>query len=81
MNNQQQTPIQTLPIHLLHSITSNPSIETDKMSVEGVKDRKGEDINEGDHVWTRYRGGVREGDVHTYSPFFQNHNSLSRAYG
>jgi hypothetical protein len=37
-----------------------------------VKDRKGEDINEGDHVWTRYRGGVREGDVHTYSPFFQN---------
>ena len=33
------------------------------MSVERVKDRKDEDINEGDHVWTRYRGGVREGDV------------------
>ncbi|KAE8554498.1 hypothetical protein TMatcc_005964 [Talaromyces marneffei ATCC 18224] len=33
------------------------------MSVERVKDRKDEDIQEGDHVWTRYRGGVREGDV------------------
>jgi hypothetical protein len=35
------------------------------MSVERVKDRKDEDIHEGDHVWTRYRGGVREGDVST----------------
>lgn len=40
------------------------------MSVERVKDRKDEDINEGDHVWTRYRGSVREGDVHAHSPFF-----------
>lgn len=40
------------------------------MSVERVKDRKDEDINEGDHVWTRYRGGVREGDVRTVPRLF-----------
>ncbi|KKA17573.1 hypothetical protein T310_8489 [Rasamsonia emersonii CBS 393.64] len=33
------------------------------MSVEQVKDEKGEDIKEGDFVWTRYRGGTREGVV------------------
>lgn len=33
------------------------------MSVERVKDRKDETIQEGDHVWTRFRGGVREGEV------------------
>lgn len=40
------------------------------MSVERVKDRKDEDINEGDHVWTRYRGGVREGDVLLFPHLF-----------
>jgi hypothetical protein len=39
------------------------------MSVERVKDRKDENINEGDHVWTQYRGGVREGDVLIHFPF------------
>ncbi|KAH1294923.1 hypothetical protein KXX11_008610 [Aspergillus fumigatus] len=33
------------------------------MSAERVKDKKGEIINEGDHVYTRYRGGSHEGDV------------------
>ncbi|EAW19427.1 DUF2945 domain-containing protein [Aspergillus fischeri NRRL 181] len=33
------------------------------MSVERVKDKKGENINEGDHVYTRYRGGSHEGEV------------------
>jgi hypothetical protein len=33
------------------------------MSVERVKDRKDEDIHEGDEVWTRFRGGVRQGEV------------------
>lgn len=33
------------------------------MSVERAKDRKDETIQEGDHVWTRFRGGVREGEV------------------
>jgi hypothetical protein len=28
-----------------------------------IKDKQGEPINEGDHVWTRFRGGRREGDV------------------
>lgn len=41
------------------------------MSVERVKDRKDEDIHEGDHVWTRYRGGVREGEVQIYFLFSQ----------
>ncbi|GFF33654.1 hypothetical protein IFM46972_03971 [Aspergillus udagawae] len=33
------------------------------MSAERVKDKKGENINEGDHVYTRYRGGSHEGEV------------------
>ncbi|RJE18921.1 hypothetical protein PHISCL_08739 [Aspergillus sclerotialis] len=33
------------------------------MSVERVKDKKGESIKEGDYVWTRYRGGSHEGEV------------------
>lgn len=33
------------------------------MSIERVKDRKNEDIHEGDEVWTRFRGGVRQGEV------------------
>ncbi|EAW11816.1 DUF2945 domain-containing protein [Aspergillus clavatus NRRL 1] len=33
------------------------------MSVERVKDKRGEDINVGDDVWTRYRGGSHEGEV------------------
>ncbi|KAF4414560.1 hypothetical protein FACUT_14182 [Fusarium acutatum] len=28
-----------------------------------IKDKQGGTINEGDHVWTRFRGGRREGDV------------------
>ncbi|KAH7207882.1 uncharacterized protein BKA55DRAFT_529980 [Fusarium redolens] len=28
-----------------------------------IKDKQGEPTNEGDHVWTRFRGGRREGDV------------------
>lgn len=37
------------------------------MSVDRVKDKKGEGINEGDNVWTKYRGGSHEGEVsHTY---------------
>ncbi|RMJ23003.1 hypothetical protein PHISP_06117 [Aspergillus sp. HF37] len=31
--------------------------------VDRVKDKKGEDIGEGDFVWTRYRGGSHEGEV------------------
>jgi hypothetical protein len=37
------------------------------MSAERVKDKKGENINEGDHVYTRYRGGSHEGKVGRYS--------------
>ncbi|GFF52022.1 hypothetical protein IFM58399_09217 [Aspergillus lentulus] len=33
------------------------------MSAERVKDKEGENINEGDHVYTRYRGGSHEGKV------------------
>ncbi|GIJ91549.1 hypothetical protein Asppvi_010516 [Aspergillus pseudoviridinutans] len=33
------------------------------MSSERVKDKKGETINEGDYVYTRYRGGSHEGEV------------------
>jgi len=33
------------------------------MPAERVKDRNDEDIHEGDTVGTRYRGGVREGEV------------------
>ncbi|PKX90844.1 DUF2945 domain-containing protein [Aspergillus novofumigatus IBT 16806] len=33
------------------------------MSAERIKDKKGENINEGDHVYTRYRGGSHEGQV------------------
>lgn len=33
------------------------------MSAERVKDKKGETINEGDYVYTRYRGGSHEGEV------------------
>ncbi|EON62673.1 hypothetical protein W97_01897 [Coniosporium apollinis CBS 100218] len=28
-----------------------------------VKSKEGEPINEGDHVYTKYRGGRHEGDV------------------
>jgi hypothetical protein len=31
--------------------------------VDRVKDKKGENIGEGDFVWTRYRGGSHEGEV------------------
>ncbi|QKX62437.1 uncharacterized protein TRUGW13939_09598 [Talaromyces rugulosus] len=34
------------------------------MSIERIHDRKDEEIHEGDWVWTRFRGGVREGEVH-----------------
>lgn len=37
-----------------------------KMSIERVKDCKGEDIHEDDYVATRYRGGTREGVVRTH---------------
>ncbi|CRG89800.1 hypothetical protein PISL3812_06839 [Talaromyces islandicus] len=33
------------------------------MSAEHIRDRKDEEIHEGDWVWTRFRGGVREGEV------------------
>lgn len=33
------------------------------MSVERVKDKKGENINEGDYVATKYRGGTHQGEV------------------
>jgi hypothetical protein len=33
------------------------------MSIERIHDRKDEEIHEGDWVWTRFRGGVREGEV------------------
>lgn len=33
------------------------------MSIERIRDRKDEEIREGDWVWTRFRGGVREGEV------------------
>jgi hypothetical protein len=33
------------------------------MSAERVKDKKGETINEGDYVYTKYRGGSHEGEV------------------
>ncbi|KAI0895079.1 hypothetical protein F4806DRAFT_469846 [Annulohypoxylon nitens] len=33
------------------------------MSSSEIKDKQGEPINEGDHVWTKIRGGRREGDV------------------
>lgn len=33
------------------------------MSSSEIKDKQGETINEGDHVWTKIRGGRREGDV------------------
>jgi hypothetical protein len=36
------------------------------MSIERVKDCKGEDIHEDDYVATRYRGGTREGVVRTH---------------
>jgi hypothetical protein len=33
------------------------------MSTSSIRDRKDEEIHEGDWVWTRFRGGVREGEV------------------
>lgn len=40
------------------------------MSVERVKDKNGENIQEGDIVFTKYRGGSHEGEVrHTALPF------------
>ncbi|KAL2012751.1 hypothetical protein VTN00DRAFT_276 [Thermoascus crustaceus] len=33
------------------------------MSVEKVKDKNGENIQEGDFVFTKYRGGSHEGEV------------------
>lgn len=33
------------------------------MSTERVKDKKGENINEGDYVATKYRGGTHQGEV------------------
>ncbi|KAL2003121.1 hypothetical protein VTN02DRAFT_4982 [Thermoascus thermophilus] len=33
------------------------------MSVERVKDKNGETIQEGDFVFTKYRGGSHEGEV------------------
>ena len=33
------------------------------MSSSEIKDKQGELINEGDHVWTKIRGGRHEGDV------------------
>ncbi|KAL2218024.1 hypothetical protein M432DRAFT_616185 [Thermoascus aurantiacus ATCC 26904] len=33
------------------------------MSVERVQDKRGENIKEGDYVFTKYRGGSHEGEV------------------
>ncbi|KAL1861915.1 hypothetical protein Plec18167_001298 [Paecilomyces lecythidis] len=33
------------------------------MSTERVKDKKGENINEGDYVATKYRGGTHQGEA------------------
>ncbi|GKZ31823.1 hypothetical protein AbraIFM66950_000713 [Aspergillus brasiliensis] len=33
------------------------------MSTESVQDKTGERINEGDYVYTKYRGGTHEGEV------------------
>lgn len=48
------------------SLAIRPRLSKKDMSAERVKDKKGEIINEGDHVYTRYRGGSHEGYVRRY---------------
>ena len=40
------------------------------MSVEEIQDKNGNDITEGDSVYTKYRGGSHEGKVGFHDEYF-----------
>jgi hypothetical protein len=44
-----------------------------------VEDRKGNAIDEGDRVFTKIRGGKREGEVSLYFEYYLTHSEVFRS--